>query len=290
MTDPLRDLLIRLADQSGPAPQDPTLWHRARRSGRRKGWLAVSGAVLAVCAVSFVVGTLDLAPTQPSSTPSGPADSSPTPSEVPRPMDPTRSSSAPNTPLLPGRYVVPIPERRAPPLPLPTVDLPAGFWFDRGFGAFETIGSSPTNHRRVVAFWNGEALRVAPDFCVPDSPRDFKHPGQSVADLAQLLAHQRGLRATDPVPISVGGYHGLYLEMARPVGRSRCDVGVLWVTDKEGPYNDYLSPGGLDRLWILDVEGERIVITASTSRAATKAQRAELTDIVTSTTFTDPEG
>jgi len=56
MADQLRDLMTRLAEEAGPVPQDPTLWHRARRSRRRDQWLAAS-AVAAVL-LALVAGTL----------------------------------------------------------------------------------------------------------------------------------------------------------------------------------------------------------------------------------------
>lgn len=56
MSDQVRDLLTRLADEAGPAPSDPTLWHRARRARRRERVLAGSLAVAAVLAV--VVGSI----------------------------------------------------------------------------------------------------------------------------------------------------------------------------------------------------------------------------------------
>jgi hypothetical protein len=52
MSEHLRELMTRLADEAGPAPQDPLLWQRARRSRRRDGWLMATAAVAAVLTVT----------------------------------------------------------------------------------------------------------------------------------------------------------------------------------------------------------------------------------------------
>ena len=53
MSDQVRDLLTRLANEAGPPPHDPTLWQRARRARRRERLLAGSAAVAAVVAVAI---------------------------------------------------------------------------------------------------------------------------------------------------------------------------------------------------------------------------------------------
>ena len=56
MTDELRDLLTRRAEDALPAPPDPTVWARARRAKRRREALAAAAAGLAVFALVAVAG------------------------------------------------------------------------------------------------------------------------------------------------------------------------------------------------------------------------------------------
>jgi hypothetical protein len=49
-----------------------------------------------------------------------------------------------------------------------------------------------------------------------------------------------------------------------------------------GGYRYQQAPGRVDRLWILDVEGRRLVIDASYRAASTEQHRAELQQVVDS--------
>ena len=58
MTEQLRDTLTRIAEQAEPAPADPTLWSRARRSRRRSDLVAASAVGAAVFALVVALGVL----------------------------------------------------------------------------------------------------------------------------------------------------------------------------------------------------------------------------------------
>ena len=45
------------------------------------------------------------------------------------------------------------------------------------------------------------------------------------------------------------------------------------------------GPGQVDRLWILDVEGHRLLVDANYTPAATEQDRTELADVVNSIVF-----
>jgi hypothetical protein len=64
-----------------------------------------------------------------------------------------------------------------------------------------------------------------------------------------------------PVPVNVGGYSGLYLKSTAPANLDQCrDKSVLIYTAGGGStwlQNDV--PGGIFRMWILDVDGQRVV-------------------------------
>ena len=90
----------------------------------------------------------------------------------------------------------------------------------------------------------------------------FENPGESVTELADALVAVPGRQATTPVPVTVGGYDGVYLEwsLSADLDPATCDDGeaVAW-TAKIGRTRTH-DPGEIDRIWILDVEGERILI------------------------------
>ena len=110
---------------------------------------------------------------------------------------------------------------------------------------------------------------------------DFKRPGPSVENLATTLAGLPGFRTSDPAPVSLGGYHGLYVELVTVA--PPCPA--YWLTGRTTGLADDAVRGHVSRLWVLEVEDGRIVVEASHEPGATDAQVAELTRIVDSVTF-----
>jgi hypothetical protein len=109
-----------------------------------------------------------------------------------------------------------------------------------------------------ISFW--DAFEVATDSC--QWRGSFENPGESVTELADALVAVPGRQATAPVPVTVGGYDGIYLEwsLSADLDPATCDEGktVAW-TAKIGRTRAH-DPGEIDRIWILEVEGERILI------------------------------
>jgi hypothetical protein len=112
-----------------------------------------------------------------------------------------------------------------------------------------------------VAFTVGEQLYADP--CHADKGFVKPAPGPSVDDLATVLAHMPGLAATTPAVVTVGGYQGKQLTLTAPANASGCTDGSFGVWQLPlGAINE-LTPGEADRLWIVDVAGERLVIEAA---------------------------
>ncbi len=112
-------------------------------------------------------------------------------------------------------------------------------------------------------------------------------PGPSVDDFAQALVDQPLRNATEPVDVTLGGYAGKYLELSVPsdMDFSECDVadGENRFFSWDGRYHQ--GPGQVDRLWILDVDGSRLVIDAFQMPYATAEERAEQQAVVESVEF-----
>ena len=63
---------------------------------------------------------------------------------------------------------------------------------------------------------------------------------------------------------------------------------MSWLaTDPDGESNEQVA-GQVDRLWVLDVKGQRLVVDATYSPDTTSADRAELASVVASLRFVAP--
>lgn len=197
------------------------------------------------------------------------------PSTVPS-SDPSTSSDPPidltripeDTLLEPGTYSMPLLHgsgaRRA------IVEVPDGY----------------TNHRAVIgsgdgdlAFW-GKVTRVDTDPCLGG-----KHvgAGTSVQDLASLLVAQRHMRTSQPVRVTIGGFHGVYLKSTVPADVDRCHGGVVTIYTAGGTWLQQDAPHAIFQMWILNVHGQRVV--GGTRILPHAAHGAELSRIVTSAEF-----
>jgi hypothetical protein len=109
--------------------------------------------------------------------------------------------------------------------------------------------------------------------------------------------------ATAPTDVTVGGYDGRYLEWSVPTDMvvtgdaefHGCDVQpsnglrdfVSWFGDGYGERYQQVA-GQVDWLWILNVDGQRLVVDATFSPDTTEAGRAELANIAESLRFNEP--
>jgi hypothetical protein len=128
-------------------------------------------------------------------------------------------------------------------------------------------------------------------------------PGPTVDDLVAALSAQKMRRATKPTDVQLAGYDGLYMEWSVPADMvvtgdsdfEGCDVEpsnghldfVSWTGDGRGERFQQVA-GQVDRLWILDVDGQRLLVDATYSPSTTHADREELDQIVDSLRFEEP--
>ncbi len=96
--------------------------------------------------------------------------------------------------------------------------------------------------------------------------------GPAPMDLAEALAAQTGTESTDPEAVEIGGYTGVYLDY-RNTGDGECGRMQRW------PGRDSLV-GERDQVWILDVDGTRLVIDAASFEGTSEADVAEMRAIV----------
>jgi hypothetical protein len=183
-----------------------------------------------------------------------------------------------DAPLDPGHYVLSV--DNAPSAPqLPVLSVPQGF---EGIGS---TGIRTDDLARYVWVWDVDSVHPHP------CDASAEPVGPSVADLAQALSAQPLRAGTDPVPVTVGGYDGLYVQLTVPqdLDASACPSGVfsLWPGRAQ---NWQEIRGQVDMVWIIDVEGQRMVFDAAHLPDVSPDEVAELQDMVTTATFAPAEG
>jgi hypothetical protein len=100
--------------------------------------------------------------------------------------------------------------------------------------------------------------------------------GPSVDEFADALADHPLLDVTTPVDVTLDGYAGRYLELRTPADISACDPYQPW---EPGLFS---QPSRVWHLWILDVDGVRVVVTTTDYPGTAPEARAELEGIVDS--------
>ena len=167
--------------------------------------------------------------------------------------------------------------------------------------AWSTNGAFVTRGFHGVSVWD-----------VGDVPRNPCHwqstmsdPGPTVDDLVEALTAQKYRHATEPTDVTLGGYQGRLLELSVPddwvvtgdADFEGCDVEpsnghrdfVSWLGNGEG--ERYLQfAGQIERVWVLDVDGTRLVVDATYRPETPEAVLTELMGIVESIRFTDHSG
>jgi hypothetical protein len=198
-------------------------------------------------------------------------------------------SALPDGVLLPGTYSIP-PQDVSSPRVLVTV--PAG-WYGGGFGVNKNDSIDPPDGAGVI-LWGGP-FNVYEDPChwstsLPGSPT-----GPTVDDLVAALAAQPTREATTATDVTVGGLSGKAFELTVPAdlgfdtvdGFADCDEGEFrsWISPDGITYRLHQGPGQYDQLWIVDVEGSRVVVDATFYDGTPAADKSEIQAILDSIRF-----
>ena len=196
----------------------------------------------------------------------GGPDSTITPTPTPTPM-PIRAD---NTELQPGTYVTSPFEGRSPMRIVMT--LPAGW---SAFNEFAFIpvgeGSSEDPDGMAMGFFLVDGLYSDP--CFAEGAPDIA-VGPTVDDLANAFLEQTAYEVTGPEDVTLAGYAGKRVDLALPSDLDADSCGyedyVVW---PGSPYSQ--GPGNLWQVWILDVEGTRVVILANNFEGTSPEDLAE---------------
>lgn len=127
-----------------------------------------------------------------------------------------------------------------------------------------------------------------PPLCA--GPGNFVGPtistGTTVDGFVTALVDHPDLDVTSPVDVTLGGFSGQYLELRAPANTttdelgpdpSGCNYYFVW---EPGIYAQ--GPNALWRIWVLDVDGVRVVVRADSFPGTTPKVQAQLAAIVDS--------
>ena len=184
--------------------------------------------------------------------------------------------------LTPGRYALPPvgPGNKQ----FAVVDIPDGY---ATWGPF-IYANKPAEPEDPLAI----GLWVVTGVYLNPCAESREVPTASVGATFDALVRQRLTSATMLRNVDLGGYRGIYVEVTTPTDRdyTRCDDAELnlWEGRPEGGYWTR-EPGMVERLWILDVDGQPMVIQMAVPPSATDPQIHALTDIVEAATFETPD-
>jgi hypothetical protein len=197
-----------------------------------------------------------------------------------------------------GSYILDLVKRdqrgTGPPnLPRIEVTVPGGWFnFDRwGLGKGKALTTS-------LSFWSVDRVYATPCNWASKPSLD---PGRDVSGLAAALASRPLRNATSPKDVELDGLSGKFLQWSVPRNIAfdwsapadalftRCDENTFQSWTANGWNSDRFqqAPGQVDRLWILDARGERLVVDAYYLADTTVEDRAELERVVHSIRFLD---
>jgi len=177
--------------------------------------------------------------------------------------------------LDPGRWAVTPAGRHGAPLAV--LDVPEGL-----NGGAEYVWS---NDGWILGYWTVGGIYVDP--CTRTGGV-FDHA--SFPDLwAEALAAQRRTTTSAPAPVTIDGYDGLHLKLTAPqdveLDKCRQDRLTVFETTVPGDNHWIADAGVVEHYWLLDVNGQRVVLTGAVVPGTTDSQVDQLIDIVESVHF-----
>ena len=265
--DWLRDDDFPLPDRVLDAALDEVSATRQRRRPglalggfRFPSGLAAAAAVLvlaAVLSITFLAGRFVGTPQA-------------TPVSTPAALSPV------DAPIAGGTYAI------GAPFPVDaTLDVPDTGW--NSFGVSSEVASvyRGADFESGVGLWIVDNLPV--DGCDLSLGEMDPPVGPTVDDLAVALATRPDV-TRGPEPVTVGGHSGQYLETTgQGIPAGGCAARVQWQVDgPAGPVQRLSTHLERDLIWILDVDGTRVVVDAYWVDGTSEEEIAEVTRIVES--------
>jgi len=230
-----------------------TVSHRRRRNGML--------GVAVACALALVGGTLTMTRDEPAKL---------RPLDPPASAEPTGPSfgALPDGDVTPGRYRFDIyHDCEVPNCPKPLrpesalqVTVPAG-WNSAGsqyVSLFPMDGRDrvSVNEPALVLGWTNHQVGLISQPCSPVSdPKPDIKVGPTVDDFVEAVQAHPKLNVTEPKPVKLGRHKGQFFTLQGPADISKCEEWRPW---DPSPYLQ--GPSNIWNLWVMNVDGVRIVI------------------------------
>lgn len=232
----------------------------------------VAIAVAAVVAVAFA--WVNFGPSQDGIG----AAPTPTPTVTPSPSPLT----LPDTGAIePGRYwLEPVGAPTGTAQPQISLTLPAGWTSDQGVFINKDYEPTDAGAGAALAAWQISGTFVDP--CT-DHTLVEPTPGPGIDALADALAHQPGTTAGPATMVTVDGYSGRFVEVTVTADITKCGPENFWIwATPDGDRRYVQGTNEMNRMYILDVDGQRFTFNARIPARTTAADRAELEAIIAS--------
>ena len=268
-------------DQVPATPQRRATWWPARRQPTMNMTLKY-GLAAVVVAVAALIGINYLGASNVGGPGVDTASPSPEPSATPEPT----ATPVPQGLLPEGPHTLVYGD-----VPM-TVTIPADDWFgEPGGGILLKNDSADGPDGAGMIVFVGD-LYVYGDPCQWRETRPDT-PATTVDELVAALTAQASRDATEPMDVTVGGYAGKSITLHVPEDAvfTECDSATFGSWGVPGsdlsPHRYHQDPGQIDKLWILEVEGNLVVIDTGHYEGTPQAAVEELEAIVESISFGD---
>jgi len=283
-----------------PATPQRRAWWPARRFQDMNAYMKIAIAaaavvVIALIGINLLPGTGSVGGPAPSPTVAPSPAASPTSTPAPTPT--ASPASIPDGPLAAGTYTTQ-PFAGSGGLCMGqtgcieagveddsiriSITLPDGWTGIEGGAVVPTVESYSPPGGAGLLFMRGGWLYS--ELCAgpgPDIPT-----GTTVDEFVTALVDHPDLDVTSPVDVTLGGYSGQYLELRAPANTTTDELGpdpggcnyyFVW---EPGIYAQ--GPNALWRIWVLDVDGVRMVVRSDSFPGTTPQVQAQLAAIVDS--------
>ena len=251
-------ILSLVLEEVDTTPQRSPSW-LARRFPPMNSNVVRFGFAAAVVAIAAIVGftyfNSNFGTDEPTPTPILTASPSASPTATPVAIPPLPPFGAGS--IVPGRYTIAVPG--SPVIAAITVGWTTGGWYIM----------NPPDFTKQVSFWTVE--NVPEDLCDPESLPD-PAIGPSVDDLVGALDAQLNTDMSPAVDVQLGGFAGKRVTMQQ-VGAETISCIDIAISGPLTYFRAARNPGdvqgrqlqinSLDTLWIIDVDGHRVVIATS---------------------------
>ena len=276
VTDLPDRVLDPVLDQLPTTPQRRHPW-QARRFTKMTSTVKIAVAAAAV----VVVGVVGFTRLPDSSLPGVGAAPTPAPTATPAPTHSPGASPIPYLPtsgvIEPGRYRL---VNRAMTGMSLSIEVPAGWTREASDLIVKDYGSLDSEAGAAFAFWPISGTYLDP---CSDHTLVRPTPGPGIDALAEALANQPGTEAAPPTAVTVDGYPAKVVEVTVTADIEPCGTDGFWLWAMPDFDRRYVQGNDeMNRMYIVDVDGERLTFNGRFPAATTPEDRAELEAIIDS--------